>query len=542
MALYHIYRPQVFSEIVEQRHIIQTLTNQIKYNKVSHAYLFTGPRGVGKTTTARILAKSLNCDDRKEGTFEPCNKCSSCLEISNSSSIDVIEIDAASHTGVDNVRQNIIENSQFKPTRSKYKIFIIDEVHMLSTAAFNALLKTLEEPPSYVTFILATTDTQKIPATIISRCQRYTFTKVPNTEMQNTLEAIAKKEGIKIDKDVLFRIAKKSEGCLRDGISLLEQLLATGEKKITEKTASLILPTANIEQQIEFVEYLANKNDKEAIKFIGKLNLEGTNISYFSKEFIEFLRIMMISSVDKKLAEQEMDLNNEQKKQIEDVLNIISAPEIIKLLDLAIKRDSEIKNSVLPQLPLEMLVIEWCNLGQSIITTENKTTTPLPTPKSLPEKKSETIPQNISNIEKIESKKEENFEKQTSEKSEEIVVEKTSSPEIIKDISISQVESVWNEFIKKVEKEAPSMTFILKMAKINGVEKNVIKIAVEYSFHKEKLLETSNKTKFENFFSELLGSSIKLEILEIANSDKQNDNSYSQIGDLAAALGGEIIV
>ncbi len=174
MALYHKHRPQTFQDVIGQDHIVKTLSNQVTGDNVAHAYLFSGPRGVGKTTLARILAKAVNCPDRKEETDEPCNKCEFCKEISTSRSIDVIEIDAASHTGVDNVRENIIDNARFKPTKSKYKVFIIDEVHMLSTSAFNALLKTLEEPGSHVIFILATTELHKLPETIISRCLAFT--------------------------------------------------------------------------------------------------------------------------------------------------------------------------------------------------------------------------------------------------------------------------------------------------------------------------------------------------------------------------------
>jgi DNA polymerase-3 subunit gamma/tau len=207
MALYHKHRPQTFSSIWGQEHIIQTITNQIKNNKLAHAYLFSGPRGVGKTTTARLLAKAANCRNRKNGEFEPCDTCDSCQEITSSRSIDVMEMDAASHTGVDNVREQIIENAQTQPTKSKYKIFIIDEAHMLSTSAFNALLKTLEEPPDFVIFILATTELNKVPETIISRCQRFDFKRLPAETIKKQIKKIAKTEGVEIDPAVIDRIA-----------------------------------------------------------------------------------------------------------------------------------------------------------------------------------------------------------------------------------------------------------------------------------------------------------------------------------------------
>src|SRR3989338_4041792 len=182
MALYHVHRPQDYEELIGQEYIVQTLSNQVASGKIAHAYLFSGPRGVGKTTTARILSKAVNCTNRKDSESNPCNTCTSCQEITAGNSIDVIEIDAASNTGVDNVRTNIIDNAQFRPTKSKYKIFIIDEVHMLSTSAFNALLKIMEEPPAHVIFVLATTELHKLPETIISRCEHHNFKK-PKEEL-----------------------------------------------------------------------------------------------------------------------------------------------------------------------------------------------------------------------------------------------------------------------------------------------------------------------------------------------------------------------
>src|SRR5687767_2689230 len=225
------YRSGTFDEVIGQEHVAQTLKKAIASDRIAHAYLFNGTRGVGKTSMARILAKALNCEKSSGPTTEPCLKCASCAAIARGDDIDVIEIDAASNTGVDNVR-GIIENAQYRPARSRFKVYIIDEVHMLSKSAFNALLKTLEEPPEHVKFILATTEPEKVLPTIHSRCQRYDFRNIPAREIAGHLRDIAKKEKIKADDDALLLVAKAGAGSMRDALSLLDRLLSVGEKAL----------------------------------------------------------------------------------------------------------------------------------------------------------------------------------------------------------------------------------------------------------------------------------------------------------------------
>src|SRR5437868_4821588 len=225
------YRSATFDDVVGQEHVAQTLKKAIESDRIAHAYLFCGTRGVGKTSMARILAKALNCEKSKGPTSEPCGKCESCLAIARGDDIDVIEIDAASNTGVDNVR-DLISNAQFMPARSPFKVYIIDEVHMLSKAAFNALLKIMEEPPPHVKFILATTEPEKVLPTILSRCQRYDFRNIPTREIAEHLKAICKEEKIKADEDALLLVAKAGAGSMRDALSLLDRLLSVGEKEL----------------------------------------------------------------------------------------------------------------------------------------------------------------------------------------------------------------------------------------------------------------------------------------------------------------------
>ncbi|MFZ2189652.1 MAG: DNA polymerase III subunit gamma/tau [Candidatus Magasanikiibacteriota bacterium] len=529
MALYHKHRPQIFSDVIGQDHIVKTLSNQVNSDNVAHAYLFSGPRGVGKTTLARILAKAINCEKRKKNDFEPCNSCGSCGEISSSRSIDVIEIDAASHTGVDNVRENIIDNARFKPTKSKYKVFIIDEVHMLSTSAFNALLKTLEEPPEHVIFILATTELQKLPETIISRCQRFGFHKVGYEVMKKQINSIAKAEDTKIDKEVVDRIINKSDGCVRDAVSLLDQIMATGEKNITPEIASLVLPSTNVEKTLELIQALFNHDTKTSIDLINNLANDGINLDQFALDTIQLLRTIMVTKASGQNENLEIDLSDEAKKQINKLTKEITHPELIKLIDLALERINQMKTCLLSQLPLEMLIIEWCSttdntgtnntdnnqikktdnviIEQKIKPTEDNEIQPAP--RSLGEGGKTTIKEKVINL-----------------------VCKPST------FTMDDVKKHWNTFIRKIETDFPSLVFILKMAELKNVNENTLHISVGFSFHKDKIMEHKCKDSLENALGEIMSTKVRLNCVVEESEQKQNSDDLKEI---ASSLGGEII-
>ena len=234
------YRPKLFGDISGQQKVIETLRREIEQNKLGHAYLFSGPRGVGKTTAARIFAKAVNCENPQKG--EPCLKCASCVRIAQNQAIDLIEMDAASHRGVSEIQEAVIDHIKYVPAALKYKVYILDEAHMLTDHAWNALLKTVEEPPEYAIFIFATTERHKVPATIVSRCQRFEFGRIEPKEVVNRLKELAKSEKVTVEDEVLFTIASKTEGCLRDAENLLGQLMSLGEKNITGEIASIIIP------------------------------------------------------------------------------------------------------------------------------------------------------------------------------------------------------------------------------------------------------------------------------------------------------------
>ena len=279
------YRPQVFDDLIGQETLVRTLTNAITNNRIAHAYLLTGVRGVGKTTTARLIAMSLNCEDRIQEKCEPCAKCDSCVSIREDRNLDVIEMDAASKTGVDDIRE-IIDNVKYKPVNSKYKIFIIDEVHMLSKNAFNALLKTLEEPPAHVKFIFATTEVKKIPITIISRCQRFDLHRIATTVLTSHLMNLAKKENINIDKDAMALIVRSADGSVRDGLSLLDQAITNEKDKITANSIIDMLGLADRGNIFDLMDAIFQGDPVNALAIFNRIHQAGADVVMIFDEML----------------------------------------------------------------------------------------------------------------------------------------------------------------------------------------------------------------------------------------------------------------
>ena len=353
-ALYRKYRPQKFDDVVGQNVVVKTLCNAIKNNKISHAYLFAGPRGTGKTSIAKIFAKTVNCENLVG--LVPCNKCDCCLQFNNKQSVDIIEIDAASNNGVEEIRE-IKNRANLVPTNGKYKIYIIDEVHMLTTAAFNAMLKILEEPPKNVIFILATTEPHKIPLTILSRCQRFDFKRLSNNEIVNRLKYITKEEKINIEDNCLEMIAEISNGGMRDSIGLLDQLMTYCEDKITLNDIHEINGSINDEQIYAFTMQLIEKNYSKVYEMLDKYNNEGKNLTKIVEEIIELLKNVLIY----------INCSNyfQNQEQIEKYFNLyqkISEKEICVYIDVLLETLKNIKIENNKKLIIELAIVKLGNM------------------------------------------------------------------------------------------------------------------------------------------------------------------------------------
>jgi len=338
LVLYRKYRPQSWDEVIGQEHVVRTLTNALKLNRVSHAYLFSGPRGTGKTTIARLLAKSVGCAD-----------------------LDLIEIDAASNRGIDEIRE-LRDGIKFAPTAGKYKVFIIDEVHQLTKEAFNALLKTLEEPPAHAIFILATTEAHKVPETILSRVQQFAFRRLTIAEIIRKLQKIVEAEKIKIDENAVRLIAAYAGGSYRDAESMLEQLRVWNDKIIMKEDIEELLGAVDFEKVKAMTDYLNNAGAKEAIDYVGSLTEGGTDLEMFAKALINHLRKIMLVKVDSSLASlMAQELTPEQMEIVKKQADAFSLNDVVQAIRIFTVAQNDIKRSPIPSLPIELAVVEIIN-------------------------------------------------------------------------------------------------------------------------------------------------------------------------------------
>ncbi len=495
MSFYRKYRPQKLSEIVGQSHVRRTFLNALKKGGVTHAYLFAGSRGTGKTSTARIIARALNClNPSVDG--EPCNECEICEEALNGRLVDFIEIDAASNRGIDEMR-DLKEKIQFTPSRAKNKIYVIDEVHMLTKEAFNALLKTLEEPPDHAYFILATTEPHKIPETIISRTQRFDFYRIDDNKIAEHLGKIAEKEGIKFEADALKLIAKQSAGGMRDAIGMLEQLGSGGEVLVKAVAQNLGLTKPKAVE--DFVFALLFKRLPEALETISGLVREGVNLIQFNKTVLVKLRDIMLQKVaENKLPE---------------------AKGVLEIIEEFTCANEELKNAVIPQLPLEVATISICS--RKLVASSSQFTEVESKKVEMKKKVEVKVEERLEKKGVLEEKSE--FEKKLDEVEKEVKTQKIETGE---EISVPVVEAALPQVLGKIQN--PTVKMVLKSAKIIEIKNNEIEIGVGSDFLIEKLDVTAQSLIAEKF-SEVLGrqfqvkiSRVEIEIQSVAPEPPQN--------------------
>lgn len=358
LVLARKYRPQNFAEVFAQDHITRILKNTIEMNRIAHAYLFTGPRGVGKTSLARILAKSLNCLQNGP-SVNPCNTCQNCLEITQSISADVIEIDGASNTGVEDIR-DLQKELMYSTSNSLYKIYIIDEVHMLSKNAFNALLKTLEEPPDNVIFIFATTEPHKVLPTIISRCQRYDFKRIPIPDIVEHLQSICQMEKISIEDDALFTVAKKADGSMRDSLSLLDQILALGKQEISRQDVYEIFGIVHLDLYREIMQAIQDRDTRTMIRRLHDTIEKGNDILELLNGFLEYVRNILMMKLEVEIH----DVSAEIIKVLQNFSLNFTETELLHVMSILIKARTDIKFSSNPLLVAEMVFVKLTRLSE----------------------------------------------------------------------------------------------------------------------------------------------------------------------------------
>jgi len=504
------WRPNNFDEIISQDHVTNTLKSAIKANRLAHAYLFAGPRGVGKTSTARILSKALNC---KSGpTLNPCQECSACKEISQGYSLDVLEIDGASNRGIDEIR-TLRDNVKFSPTHGKFKIYIIDEVHMLTEPAFNALLKTLEEPPPYVKFIFATTRPEKIPLTILSRCQRFDFRRIPAMDIVAQLEKIVAAEKIKIDKEVLFAIARASDGALRDAESVLDQLNSISEGKILLKDVISVLGIVEQEALFEITEKIIRKDAPGALKVFDKLIDSGKDSGIFLTNLIEHFRNLMVARItgaDPKL----IDLPDDFRQKLLKESQSFSLAELFSIFNLLVNTQETSKRLESMRIPLEVALVK---LAHDKKETQAKVSAP---PKEPPQKKDP--PAGMSPFTKPESPKEKPVIQHKP-------LPAKQKPKPIQTTTLEEVKGAWRSIIDNIAKVKMSVATYLNEGMLMNLDGDILTVAFpeEYSLHKESLEVRENKQIIEKTVSDLSNSQLRVNFIlseEVVRKETEDDS------------------
>jgi DNA polymerase-3 subunit gamma/tau len=521
LVLARKWRPQLFEEVIGQRHITQTLQNAISQKRVAHAFLFTGARGVGKTSSARILAKALNCE--KGPQMNPCNQCTTCQEVTHGTSMDVIEIDGASNRGIDEIRE-LRENVRYTPAKSRYKIYIIDEVHMLTKEAFNALLKTLEEPPPHIIFIFATTEPHKIPATILSRCQRYDFKRIPFREVIGSLKRIVEEEGIQISLRGLLSIAQESEGSLRDAESLLDQVIAYAGKNIHDEDIVEVLGLIDRKMLSDTIEAIADRDVERCMEVVERVYHFGYDLQHFSRELLQYLRNLILIKVSEH-PEGLMELPEEEFIALKKQAEKFEFEQLNHLFTLLLKGEQETAQSTFPRTMLEVTLIRMATLRPLLPIDEIVRKLEAIGSKGLTEwereRKISAASERVIQSEDPERDKErrEGSPKKREQHREEKVFEKNESlgdskkEEESGGVLPQRWEEAWKGLVEFTRARNPILGAFLVLGNLVHLGDEKIEIGFEKdSFHYDRMLEKENRSQLESICLEYFQKKAKVVI------------------------------
>lgn len=536
-SLSQTYRPKQFKDVTGQSHVTETLRKEVATGILGHAFLFSGPRGVGKTTTARILAKALNCEKPNEG--EPCNTCASCVRANEGRAMDLIELDAATHTQVDKIREGIVDHARFAPVDGKRKIYVIDEAHMLSSSSWNALLKTLEEPPDYAFFIFATTEWHKVPTTIVSRCQCFDFFRIEKEALEARINYIAKQEGWTLENEVMKLLTSRADGCARDAETLLGQLGALGEAHITKEIAELVIPRSHIPDAASLVACWADRDQTKSFAKLHELFDAGFSMESYVDDLLYIFRMLLAASATPDI-QATWEKGPEEERCLVPLIGRFEPSEIHDIALMLFDRRKDMKSGVDPLFAMELAttlvahgLLKHGTPGSNQQTPKSppvhsKPNTPTPASSTSPAKKPAPAPAQKSP------------EPEPAPPAEMSVP--NESVNVPGNVDLAEVKKYWRKIVDQVSERNPSLRFILQITKPESVQGETLFLAFQYPFHRDKIIKTTNiKQMVEGIIEGLVGERLLIEGVVPSEKADQPEVKKDMVDNILEAFGGSVV-